>query len=38
MNLCGTHTHGYRFDKLNYYKGMKKNNDGKRLFFNNEKL
>ena len=29
MNLRGT---GYRFDKTNYYKRMKRNNDGKCLF------
>ena len=29
MNLCGK---GYRFDKTNYYKRMKRNNDCKWLF------
>ena len=31
MNLRGT---GYRFDKANDYKRMKRNNDGKHFFYN----
>ena len=32
MNLRGT---GYHFDKTNDYKRMKRNNDGKCVFFDN---